>query len=133
MRPLISTFVSLLFRISVSNAQQQHLLDPVSSLISPNKVTVPYSLTRNYCWLLAHSSVRVGDSIIITDGMAKYRVRQNNADAFVPDFNSETLSLPLSRAFSVDDPPLTTLAQRPSNSPPVNRGRIWTDGTNFWV
>lgn len=122
MRPLISKFVSLIFLTSVSNAQQQHLLDPVSSLISPNQATVPYSLTRNYCWLLAHSSVSVGDSIIITDGMAKYRVRQNNTDAFVPDFNSETLSLSLSLSFSVDDPPLTTLAQRPRHSPPVNKG-----------
>lgn len=112
------------------------IFDTNDTLVAPGSATNDhYSLKENFCWLLAHTSVRVGDTIIIDGGMAKYKLQKDGQDKRVLDFNFETLELDLTRDFEVDDlrTPLSILVQRPANNYPTNRGGMWTDGKQVWV
>ncbi|KAF8246020.1 hypothetical protein K440DRAFT_375705 [Wilcoxina mikolae CBS 423.85] len=112
------------------------IYDTNDTLVAPGSVLdARYSLTRDFCWLLAHTSIRVGDTIIIDGGMAKYKIQKDGKDKRVLDFNFETLSLDLTQDFDVNDlgNTLNVLTERPANNPPTNRGGMWTDGVNVWV
>ncbi|TGZ76306.1 hypothetical protein EX30DRAFT_258051 [Ascodesmis nigricans] len=112
-------------------------------IVSPNqlsqKQSLEYNLRDNYCWLLAHTSVRAGNEIVINDGMAKYIVsaRLNGSttsqEVEVPDLNAWTMSLPLDKDFPVNEPPLQLWHPRNSlTHPPANRGGLWSNGTHIF-
>lgn len=119
--------------------------DASLALLSPTEATAAgagsYDLESNFCWLLAHSAARVGNSIIFDGGMAKYKVTVNGIDYGVPDLNGYTMSLDLSKDFRLDDlnSRLTILAKKAGadaqwkDGYSVNRGGMWTDGKDVWL
>ncbi|RPA71406.1 hypothetical protein BJ508DRAFT_336067 [Ascobolus immersus RN42] len=89
-----------------------------------------YSISENFCRLLAHKTLVIGDKLVIDGGMAKFKITLNNGSEFeVPDLNPFTITIDLSTSFSIDALPLTE-HRRPDNVPVLNRFVMWQDPSN---
>jgi len=108
----------------------------VLRLVSPPdlRLTHPditYSIKDQYCWILAHTAVRVGEHVYIDGGMAKYRVMRDREPVGVCDLNGHTVKLSLEKDFDVDYPNLKLVAKKDPGVPVTTRGSLWVDGEDL--
>jgi len=114
-------------------AEVLRLVSPPDLLRTHPDITYSIKDQSQYCWILAHTAVRVGEYVYIDGGMAKYRVMRDQEPVGVCDLNGHTVRLSLEQDFDVDQPNLEVVATKGTGVPVTTRGSLWVDGEDLLI